>query len=72
MRQSGFYWCKYLGEWKVCEWEANEEWWNIPGYNHNTIFEDQNFAKIDERRIVREKQPIKLFKTDPSHLRKHQ
>lgn len=49
-RESGFYWCKYRGDYKVCEWEKSGEWWNIPGLNNNTIFEDQSgYRKTNER-----------------------
>lgn len=53
-RESGFYWCNYMGHWVICQYCVIDDWWDIPGMNNNTVFEDSNFKEIDERRIVRE------------------
>lgn len=51
-RESGFYWCEYKGEWRVCEYFSLERNWYLTG--DPEPIEDHFFTEIDERRIVRE------------------
>lgn len=58
MRQPGYYWVKYKGEWTVAKWAAagNLSMWIYSGYD----FEDSFFEEIDERRIERQLPPVVL------------
>jgi hypothetical protein len=55
MREPGFYWVKYKGEWVVAQWfehtEKVQSWYII---NNDYELGDQHFEEIDERRITRE------------------
>jgi hypothetical protein len=49
MRQPGYYWVKYTGEWIICEW-LEPDWYFI---NATGTTDDTAFDEIDERRIDR-------------------
>lgn len=51
MRQSGYYWVKYNGEWEVAEYFESWNNWNQCGVLQD--YEDSDFEEIDERRIER-------------------
>jgi hypothetical protein len=50
MRKKGYYWIKWVGEWKIAYWE--EPYWYLYGYN---VMSNEVFMKdqIDERIIER-------------------
>ena len=56
MRQSGYYWVDYQGEWMIMYWELQGSikigYWTCVG-NEN-VFIDSEFREIDERRIERQ------------------
>ena len=47
MRENGYYWVLWGGDWCVLEWDGV---WNAPDRYE---FNDDEFEEIDERRIVR-------------------
>lgn len=49
MREEGYYWVKYLDEWRVGHWIGYE--WFLTEYMGN--MRDDNLSEIDENRIVR-------------------
>lgn len=50
MREAGFYWVKFKGEWMVGKW--NTVFWFI--VSNLSVYSDSNFEEIDERIIKRE------------------
>lgn len=50
MREPGYYWVKYTGEWIICEW-LDPDWYFI---NAIGTSDDSAFEEIDERRIERQ------------------
>ena len=52
MREDGFYWVKYCGNWVVAEWWLGFGNWSISGSEDSVL--DRELDQIDERLIVRE------------------
>jgi hypothetical protein len=66
IRESGFYWVLFKGEWIVARHEANPgwaSWWWAPGDatkgRDEERLEDDDFEEIDERRLMRVAPPGK-------------
>lgn len=52
MREEGYYWVKYQGEWIIAEWaKLSKHCWFRTGYND--VLPLKLITEIDERRITR-------------------
>ncbi len=51
MREEGYYWVKYRGNWIVAECPFGTYWW-IPGDDYQ--LNDSDFEEIDEKRLTHE------------------
>lgn len=51
MREEGYYWCLYYGEWDIFYWNSQYKSFISIG---DMIFKDEEFTEIDERQIKRE------------------
>lgn len=68
MREEGYYWVKYKGDWVIAEWaKLSKPCWFITGYND--VIPLNLITEIDERRIVRltKQQWAKLEEVLDSH-----
>jgi hypothetical protein len=55
MREEGYYWVKYEGEWHVAHYVGTRESWSFAAYiDDSWWFRDEDFEEIDERRLIRE------------------
>lgn len=52
MREEGYYWVKFAGQWTVAHYyPAYAEWYVI---GNTMVQRDHSFQEIDERKIVRD------------------
>jgi len=51
MRQPGYYWVKYKGEWIIANFTKNDGWYTIENGVQKI---DNYFDEIDEHQITRE------------------
>ena len=58
MRQEGYYWVKYDGEWEIAYFSVtysmhyDGEWSLNPAIANETVLQDSDFEEINENRIV--------------------
>lgn len=53
-RETGYYWVKYYGDWRICFYHSNMELWYFAGSKFTCT--DSNFAEIDECKLEPPKQ----------------
>lgn len=51
VREDGFYWVKWNGEWEVAKWYSKTRTWNLPGLSWSYV--DDAFQETNEKPICR-------------------
>ena len=57
MREPGFYWVEFCGEWTVAQLVHSRSkycWWTV---NDEDVYCEDDFEEIDENRIIRKEEP---------------